>query len=93
MEKVTHIRESKRKQLIGTVVSTKNTKTISVAIEIYKKHPLYGKRYKVTRKLSVHDENESANEGDVVKIAETRPISKTKKFRLVEVVKTAKEGN
>ncbi len=87
------IRETKRKQLIGTVVSTKSTKTISVLIDTYKKHPLYGKRYKVTKKISVHDENESAHEGDIVKIAETRPLSKTKTFRLVEVMKVAKGGN
>lgn len=95
MTKVTKVnetkRETKRKQLVGAVVSTKNQKTISVAVDTYKKHPLYGKRFKVTKKLRVHDENEIANVGDIVKIAETRPLSKTKNFRLVEVIK--KEGH
>lgn len=80
-------RTTKRKQLIGTVVSTKNAKTITVTIDTYKKHPIYGKRLKVTKKLHAHDEKEIAHVGDIVKIVETRPLSKTKKFRLAEIIK------
>ncbi len=95
MTKVTKVKEikrvSKRKQLIGAVVSTKNKKTIGVTVDTYKKHRLYGKRFKVTKKFSVHDEKEIASVGDIVKIAETRPLSRTKNFRLVEIIK--KEGH
>ena len=75
-----------RKVYIGTVVSDKMDKTITVAIETYKKDRLYGKRVKQTAKFHAHDENNEANIGDVVKIMETRPLSATKKFRLIEIV-------
>lgn len=81
-----------RKQLVGTVVSTKNQKTISVAVETYKKHQLYGKRFKSTKKFAVDDQKSLAKNGDLVSIVETRPISKTKKFRLVKILKSTKEG-
>ncbi|MBN0970717.1 30S ribosomal protein S17 [Mycoplasma sp. CSL 7498] len=79
------MRENHRKTLVGTVVSTKNDKTITVVVETYEKHPLYLKRFKKSKKFAVHDEMNIAKIGDVVKIQETRPLSKTKHFRLVEV--------
>ena len=66
-----------------------NDKTITVAIESYRKHPLYGKRVKYTKKFAAHDEQNLAKVGDVVEIMETRPLSKTKHFRLVKVVQEA----
>ena len=75
-----------RKVYIGTVVSDKMDKTITVAIETYRKDRLYGKRVKQTAKFHAHDENNEAHVGDVVKIMETRPLSATKKFRLIEIV-------
>ena len=75
-----------RKVYIGTVVSDKMDKTITVAIETYRKDRLYGKRVKQTAKFHAHDENNEAGIGDVVKIMETRPLSATKKFRLIEIV-------
>ncbi|BDX52569.1 30S ribosomal protein S17 [Metamycoplasma equirhinis] len=87
------IRENHRKILVGTVVSIKNNKTITVVVETYEKHPLYSKRFKKSKKFAVHDENNIAKIGDVVKIQETRPLSKTKHFRLVEIRQHAIEGN
>ncbi|MGG0824352.1 30S ribosomal protein S17 [Paenibacillus turicensis] len=78
-----------RKVQIGKVVSDKMDKTIVVAVETYKKHDLYHKRIKYTKKFKAHDENNTAKIGDVVKIAETRPLSKDKRWRLVEVVEKA----
>ena len=75
-----------RKVYIGTVVSDKMDKTITVAIETYRKDRLYGKRVKQTAKFHAHDENNEAGLGDVVRIMETRPLSATKKFRLIEIV-------
>ena len=75
-----------RKVYMGTVVSDKMDKTITVAIETYRKDRLYGKRVKQTAKFHAHDENNEAAIGDVVKIMETRPLSATKKFRLIEIV-------
>ena len=75
-----------RKVYIGTVVSDKMDKTITVAIETYRKDRLYGKRVKQTAKFHAHDENNEASIGDVVRIMETRPLSATKKFRLIEIV-------
>ncbi len=79
---------NRRRILTGTVVSTKTEKTITVMVDNYKKHLLYGKRVKQTKKFAVHDENNQAKVGDVVKIMETRPLSKTKKFRLLEIVES-----
>jgi small subunit ribosomal protein S17 len=76
----------KRQELVGKVVSAKNNKTITVLVETYKKHPLYGKRVKYSKKYAVHDENNTAKVGDTVKIRSTRPLSKTKRFELVEVL-------
>ncbi|AZN38418.1 30S ribosomal protein S17 [Paenibacillus albus] len=78
-----------RKVLIGKVVSDKMDKTVVVAIETYKKHDLYHKRIKYTKKFKAHDENNQAKIGDVVKVMETRPLSKDKRFRLVEIVEAA----
>ncbi|WP_219834326.1 30S ribosomal protein S17 [Paenibacillus sp. R14(2021)] len=78
-----------RKVQIGKVVSDKMDKTIVVAIETYKKHELYHKRIKYTKKFKAHDENNTAKIGDIVKVMETRPLSKDKRFRLVEIVESA----
>ena len=75
--------EKRRKELVGKVVSSKNDKTITVVVETYKKDPLYGKRVKYSKKYAAHDKNNEAKVGDKVRIAETRPLSKTKHFRLV----------
>ena len=83
---------SSRKILVGKVVSTKNQKTIIVQVEISVKHPLYGKRFKKYKKFAVHDEKNSSKLNDIVQIAETRPYSKTKKFRLEKILEVAKEG-
>ncbi|EOS59462.1 30S ribosomal protein S17 [Firmicutes bacterium M10-2] len=78
-----------RKVYRGKVVSDKMDKTITVAVETKKTHPIYGKRVKYTKKYKAHDENNVAREGDVVTIMETRPLSATKRFRLLEVVEKA----
>ncbi|GMB10010.1 SSU ribosomal protein S17P [Thermolongibacillus altinsuensis] len=78
-----------RKVYVGRVVSDKMDKTITVLVETYKKHPLYGKRVKYSKKYKAHDENNVAKVGDIVKIMETRPLSATKRFRLVEIVEKA----
>lgn len=83
-----------RKTLTGRVVSAgKTEKTIIVAVDTYKKHPLYSKRFKSTKRFAVHDENQEAKLNDIVIVMETRPLSKTKRFRLVSIKETAKEGN
>lgn len=91
MEK--QVRTNNRKSLNGRVVSTKNTKTIIVAVDTYIKHPLYGKRFRKTKKFAAHDEKEEAQVGDIVKITSTRPYSKTKVFRLEKIREHVKEGN
>ncbi|MEE1076663.1 MAG: 30S ribosomal protein S17 [Acutalibacteraceae bacterium] len=79
-----------RKTNVGKVVSDKMDKTIVVAIEDSVKHPLYGKVVKRTAKLKVHDENNECGIGDRVKIMQTRPLSKDKRWRLVEIIEKAK---
>jgi small subunit ribosomal protein S17 len=79
-----------RKVRIGKVVSDKMDKTIVVAVVDNVKHPLYGKIVKRTYKLKAHDENNECNIGDRVKVMETRPLSKDKRWRLVEIVEKAK---
>ena len=81
--------KNNRRVLTGTVVSDKMDKTITVLVETYKNHPLYKKRVKSSKKYKAHDENSVASMGDTVKIMETRPLSATKYFRLVEVIKKA----
>ncbi len=77
---------NQRRVLMGTVVSSKPDKTISVLVESYKVHPIYKKRVKQSKKFAAHDANNQAKEGDFVKIVETRPLSKSKRFRLLEVL-------
>ncbi|MGI9139414.1 MAG: 30S ribosomal protein S17 [Sediminibacterium sp.] len=79
-----------RKIRVGVVTSDKMDKTITVAVERKVKHPIYGKFVKKTTKFHAHDEKQECGIGDVVKIMETRPLSKTKRWRLVEVVEKAK---
>ena len=79
-----------RKTRQGVVVSDKMDKTITVAIKDNVKHPLYGKIVKRTYKLMAHDENNEAHEGDTVRVMETRPLSKDKRWRLTEIVERAK---
>ncbi|MBR2176627.1 MAG: 30S ribosomal protein S17 [Clostridia bacterium] len=79
-----------RKTNVGKVVSDKMDKTVVVAIEDSVKHPLYNKIIKRTIRLKVHDENNEAKVGDRVKIMETRPLSKDKRWRLVEIIEKAK---
>ncbi|MFK7844163.1 MAG: 30S ribosomal protein S17 [Rhodothermales bacterium] len=81
---------SRRKERIGLVVSDKMDKSISIAIQRQVKHPIYGKFIKKTTKLMVHDEQNDANTGDTVRVQETRPLSKNKRWRLVEVLERAK---
>lgn len=78
-----------RKVYQGRVVSDKMDKTITVEVSTYKKHPVYGKRVKYSKKYYVQDEKNEAKIGDVVRIMETRPLSKTKRFRLLEIVEKA----
>ena len=78
-----------RKVYRGTVVSDKMDKTITVMVETKKTHPLYGKRVKYSKKFKAHDENNECNAGDTVKIMETRPISKDKRWRVVEIMEKA----
>ena len=79
-----------RKTRVGVVVSDKMDKTIVIAIKTKVKHPLYGKTVNKTSKLKAHDENNQCKVGDTVKIMETRPLSREKRWRLVEVLKQAK---
>ena len=71
----------------GRVVSDKMDKTITVVVDTYKNHPVYNKRFKYSKKYYAQDENNEAKDGDTVRIMETRPLSRTKRFRLVKIVK------
>jgi len=79
-----------RKTRVGVVTSNKMTKTITVAVERKVKHPIYGKFVKKTTKFHAHDEKNECSIGDLVKIMESRPLSKTKRWRLVEIVEKVK---
>ena len=79
-----------RKERVGLVVSSKMDKSITVAVQRRVKHPIYGKFTKKTTKFMAHDANNDCNEGDTVRIMETRPLSKNKRWRLVEIVERAK---
>ena len=79
-----------RKVYRGRVVSDKMDKTITVKVETKKTHPLYGKRVEYSKKLKAHDENNEASIGDIVEIMETRPLSATKRYRLVKSVEKAR---
>lgn len=78
-----------KRKFEGTVVSAKEDKTVRVKVERLKQHPLYKKRYTISKKYAVHDEENEAKEGDVVQFQECRPISKTKRWRLTEIVESA----
>jgi len=84
------IERKSRKTRIGNVISDKMDKTITVAVERKVKHPIYGKFVKKTTKFHAHDEAGTAGIGDTVRIMETRPLSKTKRWRLVEIIEKAK---
>ncbi|KXO15966.1 30S ribosomal protein S17 [Peptoniphilus sp. GNH] len=78
-----------RKTIVGRVVSDKMDKTITVAVETLVAHPIYKKRFKKTTKFKAHDENNECGIGDLVKIMETRPLSKDKRWRLVNIIEKA----
>src|SRR5437660_12311325 len=80
-------RKSRRQQKVGRVVSNKMNKTIVVAVETLKKHRIYKRTYKQTKRFYVHDEQNVCQMGDIVRIEESRPMSKLKRWRLVEIVK------
>ncbi len=84
-------RTNTKKTYTGIVVSDKRDKTITVLVDTYKRHPLYGKRVKQSKKFHAHDEANLANDGDTVTIIEARPTSKLKRFRLLKVVRKAIE--
>ena len=86
----TTIERKSRKTRIGVVSSNKMTKTITVTVERKVKHPIYGKFLKKSSSFHAHDEQNNAGLGDVVRIMETRPLSKTKRWRLVEIIEKAK---
>ena len=81
--------ENVKQELVGKVVSAANNKTITIAVVTYKKHPLYNKNVKTTKKYSVHDEDNKAKVGDIVKVVSSRPLSKTKRYVLDSIVEEA----
>lgn len=84
------LNRNSRKERVGIVTSAKMEKGISIAIQRQVKHPIYGKIVKKTSKLMAHDEKNEAQVGDVVRVMETRPVSKNKRWRLIEIVEKAK---
>ena len=90
MEELQELQRNLRKIRVGRVVSDKMDKSITVSIERKVKHPLYGKFMKKTSKLMAHDEKNECGIGDTVKVMETRPLSKNKRWRLIEVIEKAK---
>lgn len=87
---MSEVKRSSRKERTGIVVSNKMDKTIVVGIQRQVRHPIYGKFIKKTSRLFAHDEQEEAREGDMVRVAEIRPLSKHKRWRLLEIVERAK---
>ena len=81
--------ENKKQELVGKVVSASNDKTITIAVVTYKKHPPYKKNVKTTTPYSVHDEDNKAKVGDIVKVVSSRPLSKTKRYVLDSIVEEA----
>jgi len=81
--------ENKKREIIGVVVSDKADKTITVKVETYKMNPIYGKRVKYSKKFAAHDEENTAHVGDKVRLVMTRPLSKTKRYELVEIIEKA----
>ncbi len=90
MEDIKVLERNNRHEYMGTVISDKMDKTITVAVVYNKRHPLYGKVYKITKKVKAHDENNECKIGDVVEIMATRPLSKDKHYRLVKIIERAK---
>ena len=89
-EETNNVQRNLRKTRTGVVRSTKMDKTVTIAVERKVKHPIYGKFVKKTTSFHAHDEKNECTVGDIVKIMETRPLSKTKRWRLVEIVEKAK---
>jgi len=89
-EETNSVQRNLRKTRTGVVRSTKMDKTVTIAVERKVKHPIYGKFVKKTTSFHAHDEKNECTVGDIVKIMETRPLSKTKRWRLVEIVEKAK---
>ncbi|MBO6795418.1 MAG: 30S ribosomal protein S17 [Balneolaceae bacterium] len=89
-EKAQNVERATRRERVGRVVSNKMEKSISVAVDRQVKHPIYGKFITKTTKYMAHDETNDAREGDIVRIMSTRPLSKRKSWRLVEIVERAK---
>ncbi len=87
---MSEVKRSSRKERTGIVVSNKMDKTIVVGIQRQVRHPIYGKFIKKTSRLFAHDEQEEAREGDMVRVAEIRPLSKHKRWRLLEIMERAK---
>ena len=81
--------EKAKQELVGKVVSASNNKTITIAVVTYKKHPLYNKNVKTTKKYAVHDEENKAKVGDIVKVVSSRPLSKTKRYVLDSIIEEA----
>ncbi|MDI3526072.1 MAG: small subunit ribosomal protein [Tenuifilum sp.] len=90
MEQENQVKRNNRKERIGVVVSNKMDKSIVVAVKRKVKHPIYGKFVNKTTKFYAHDEKNDCNVGDIVRIMETRPLSKLKRWRLVEIIEKAK---
>lgn len=90
MEQVNEVKRNNRKERIGVVVSNKMQKSIVVAVKRKVKHPIYGKFVNKTTKFYAHDEKNECGVGDLVRIMETRPLSKLKRWRLVEIIEKAK---
>jgi small subunit ribosomal protein S17 len=88
----TTVQRGQRKERVGRVLSRKMAKTVIVAVETREPHPLYGKEIRRVRKLYAHDEDERAREGDTVRIMETRPLSRLKRWRVVEILRRAEPG-
>lgn len=82
----------RKRELVGKVVSAKNDKTITVLVETYRNHPLYKKRVKYSKKYAAHDEKNIAKVGDTVRLLSTRPLSKTKRYELVEILTKSQEA-
>ena len=89
-ENVQAVRRNARKTRVGVVVSDKMEKTVVVSIERRVQHPVYGKMIRRTKRLKAHDERNDAKAGDTVRIMETRPLSKDKRWRVVEIVERAR---
>lgn len=82
--------ETNKKQIVGVVTSSKMDKSITVSVERRLQHPMYGKFVRKSKKFMAHDETNDCNEGDVVRIIESRPLSKNKRWQLVEIIERAK---